>query len=501
MVLKQTWVLLCVGIILSLPAFAQETTPVASDEVKAAAVATTSSASGSNTAAMATTASATATSKVTTAVPTATVSVPSSVITTDGIVSLDFQDADLRNVLKVLAYKSGMNIVASPEVAGTVTIQLTNVPWQKALDVIVSTYGYGYERRGNIITVTTVENLKKRREDQQVLADQEPLVTETFVINFGKAGEVVESIDKMKTSRGSINFDQRTNVLIVRDVQSNMDLIRDVVKTLDSVTPQVLIEAKVVETTLSDADKLGVDWVVKATASGSKSPTIYPFESNQTNPYIPTSFPAADSDLFSYGTLDFSTVSAVFEMLSSRSDTNILSNPKIVTLDNQPARIVVGSQYPIPQYTYNTDQAKLQVSGWDYKDIGIIFEVTPHVNNAGLVTLDLEPKITAILDFVTVENTSLPRLSTEEAKTRVMIANGETLVIAGLIKDQTTITKRKIPFLGDVPLLGAIFQKKESTKSKTELLIFLTPHIITAPHPSVKAAAIAAEAAAGAKQN
>ena len=151
-----------------------------------------------------------------------------------------------------------------------------------------------------------------------------------------------------------------------------------------------------------------------------------------------------------------------------------------MTLDNQSARIVVGTQYPIPTYTYNEEQAKLQVSGWEDKDIGIIFEVTPHVNNAGFVTLDLEPKITAILDFVTVENTQLPRLSTEEAHTRVMVKSGDTLVIAGLIKDQVTDTKKRVPVLGDIPLLGkAFFQKTEISKTKTDLLIFLTPHIIT----------------------
>ncbi len=191
--------------------------------------------------------------------------------------------------------------------------------------------------------------------------------------------------------------------------------------------------------------------------------------------------PAPEDTDFKFGTLNFSQLQAVLELLRTRTDTNILSNPRVVTLDNQTARIVVGSQYPLPQYTYNEEQARLQVSGWEYKDIGIIFAVTPHVNNAGFITIDLEPKVTEILDFVTVENTSLPRLSTEEAKTRVMIKDGETLVIAGLIKDKVTDIKKKTPILGDIPLLGLIFQKSEKTVAKTDLLIFMTPHIITAP--------------------
>ena len=384
-----------------------------------------------------------------------------------------------------MGYNSGVNIVAGPEVTGLVTIQLKDVPWQRALDVVLSTYGYASERKGDIISVTTVENLKKRREDALVLAEQESLVTETFTLNFGKASEIIGSIEKMKTPRGSINFDQRTNTLIVTDIQGNLDLMEDVVRALDAVTPQVVIEVKVVETTLTNTENLGIDWTVKGTAQGAKSPTVFPFKAGASSEFLSGAFPSPAATDFAYGTLNTSTLSAVLEMLKSRSNTNILSNPKIVTLDNQMARIVVGSQYPIPTYTYNEQQAKLQVSGWQYKDIGIIFEVTPHVNNAGFVTIDLQPKITAILDFVTVENTQLPRLSTEEATTKVMIKDGDTLVIAGLIKDQVTETKKRVPILGDIPFLGEVFRKSESTKTKTELMIFLTPHIIT---PELKTA-------------
>ena len=395
-----------------------------------------------------------------------------------GNVTLDFRDADLVNVLRVLSYKGGVNIVPTPEVSGLVTIQLNDVPWEQALNVILDTYGYGYERKGSIIIVTTIEDLKKRRENAKVLAEQEPLATKTFLLSYAKAVEVISSIEKMKTSRGNINFDARTNTIIVRDIQSNIDLISQIIPVLDAVTPQVLIEGKIVETTLSNTEKLGIDWTAKASLAGPKRPTTFPFE-KETSKYISDAFPAAASSLFSYGTIDFTTLQSVMEFLKSRSDTNILSNPSIVTLDNHKASINVGTQYPIPTYTFNEQTAKLQVSGWNYMDIGIIFEVTPHVNNTGFVTLDLTPKVSAILDFVTVENTSLPRLSNESAATRVMIKNGDTLVIAGLIKDQTTDTKKKVPILGDIPVAGLIFRKNSTVKEKTELLIFMTPHIVT----------------------
>jgi type IV pilus assembly protein PilQ len=406
-------------------------------------------------------------------------------MTDSGMVSLDFREADIRNVFKILSVKSGVNIIAGPEVAGTVSMQLNEVPWEQALDVILQTYGYAMERRGNIIVVTTVENLKKRREDAVVLAKQEPLETKIYTLNFAKADKVIPSIDKMKSDRGSVNFDERTNAIIVTDIKQKLDLISDVVKSLDATTPQVLIEAKIVETTFSNTENLGIDWVTKATVSGSERPTSFPFTAASSNKYVKAnSFPAAETDDFTYGTLNFAQTQAVFELLRTRSDTDILSNPRIVTVDNQKAQIIVGSQYPIPTYTYNEEQARLQVNGWDYKDIGIVFEVTPHVNQAKYVVMDVEPKITAILDFVTVENTSLPRLSNESAKTSVMVKDGDTLVIGGLIKNQLTDTKKKTPILGDVPVLGYAFQKKEKSVTKTDLLIFMTPHVITPEIPS-----------------
>ncbi len=405
------------------------------------------------------------------------IAAPVKLVSDTGLVSLNFQDVDIRNVLKVLAYKSGSNIVTTPEVTGTVTIQLNDVPWKKALDVILSTYGYGYERQGNIITVMPIESLKKHREDTAALQEQEPLVTKTYLLSYAKASDIMDSINKIKSAKGSINFDARTNALIIREVQSNLELIDNVIKTLDSVTPQVMIEAKIVETQLGNDDKLGVDWNTQVKADGSKRSIALPWNISDSNNLLPA--PASvPSSTFTLGTLDATGVSAIFKILSSKTDTNILSNPKIITLDNQPAKIVVGVQYPIPNYTYNADQAKMQVSGWEYKDIGIIFEVTPHVNNPGMVTLDLHPVITEMGAPVTVEGTSLPQLSVEETRTKVMIEDGQTLVIAGLIKDKTEMIRKKIPVLGDVPILGEAFKNSSKVKSKTELLVFLTPHII-----------------------
>ncbi len=407
-------------------------------------------------------------------------------VTHEGNVSLDFRDADILNVLKILALKSGVNIVAGNDVTGTVTIQLNDVPWKQALEVILDTYGYAYEERENVIMVTTIDKLKQRREDASTLAEQVPLKTETFVLNFSRAGEIVDTIERIKSQRGAVDFDERTNSLIVTDTPQQLVIIQNVITKLDTTTPQVLIESKIIETTLSNTENLGIDWVAQATLSGSKRPTTWPFKHHDgDDEYADTDFPGADTTRttsntqFSYGTLNFSQAQAVLELLKTKTDTDILSNPQIVTLDNQTAEITVGSQYPVPTYTYNEQQARLQVSGWQYMDIGIIFNVTPHVNKAGFITVDVQPQITEILDYVTVENTSLPRLSNESTRTSVMVKDGETLIIAGLLKDKTINTKKKVPIIGDIPVLGWIFQKSNVTVTKTDLLIFVTPHIIT----------------------
>lgn len=401
-------------------------------------------------------------------------------ISDDGLVSLDFRDADIRNVLKILAFKSGVNIVASPQVTGLVTIQLSNVPWEEALDVILETYGFASDKRGSIIVVTTIEDLKKRREDAVILSEQEPVETQTYVLNFAEAQNVVPALDRMKSDRGAVDYDDRTNTVIVTDIQSKQKLIQQVIKRLDKTTDQVLIEAKIVETQFTDQENLGIDWVTQVTLSGSARPVTWPFHGNDSkSQYLPDDFPGADEDEFSYGTLSFSQTSAVFELLKTKTDTDILSNPRIVTLDNQPAKIVVGEQYPLPQYTYNEEQDALQISGWEYLDVGIIFNVTPHVNDAGFVTLDVSPEITEISSFVTVENTSVPRITTETTSTSVMIEDGATLVIGGLVKSKVTDTKKRTPIFGDIPVIGYAFRKSEVTTTKTDILIFITPHIVT----------------------
>ena len=442
-----------------------------------------------------------------------------------GNITIDFKDADVRTVLRVLAEKSGINVVAGRDVEGVVTIRLANVPCEKALDIICKNYGYAFEREENIIRVTTVENLK-----------QEELATEVFSLNYADASEVAEAVKEMLTDRGTdkIRYDERTNVLIVTDIPTKLYEIRQVVQKLDKKTQQVLIEAKIIETTLDDDENLGIDWSLKFRAAGAQRPMTFPFETigsrvlgqldmadyfltgkgaegggleNQgTVPSddfhtsgLESSMPLATTDMFTMGTLDFTEFAVVLEYLKARRDTNIISNPRIATLNNQEASIHIGTIIAIPTFERNPDTGTIEITGYSEKDLGIKLSVTPHINDRGDIVVNLKTEVSDLLGSDVLDSARgirAPRYSTREAETQVMIKNNETIMIGGLIKEVDVNYKKKVPFLGDIPGIGSLlFTKTEEGVDKTELVIFMTVHIIEdiPTRRKVAASAIAGE--------
>ncbi|MBU1061702.1 MAG: secretin and TonB N-terminal domain-containing protein [Candidatus Omnitrophica bacterium] len=436
--------------------------------------------------------------------------------TSPGNVTLDFKDADITNVLRILSYKSGINIVAGKDVSGPVTIRLTDVPWETALDVILRTYGYTYERDGNIIRVTTTENLEK-----------EELITEVFSLDYAAAANVKSSIEEMVSNRGKVKFDERTNLLIVTDIGTNIHKIRKVIDRLDMQTRQVMIETKIVETTLGNSEKFGIDWQMKVVASGAKIPTTLPFHrmlDDEAQSYMPApkppesqteydadtgttlvtqtvsefptasegvpSFPYTGIDNFLFGTLDFSQFQAVMEILSTRGDTSIVSNPRIVVLENQNAVINVGQTLNIPTYERNSETGSMEITGYMEKDLGVLLKVTPHINTSGFVTLSLEPELSSLLRYDTLTaQIQVPVFSVRKAKTQLMIKDGHTIAIGGLISEREVDKISKIPLLGDLPLIGIPFKKIEKTKEKTDLIFFVTVRLIDPESQEALAAA------------
>ena len=441
--------------------------------------------------------------------PTAAPEIAQAATTSPGNVTIDFKDADIQNVMRILSFKSGVNIVAGKDVVGQVTIRLVDVPWEKALDVVLKTYGYAYDRDENIIRVTTLENLKK-----------EDLSTEVYTLNYSQAAEVEKSVKDVLSERGKIRSDARSNTLIVTDMPTTLQRVAKVVQRLDKITPQVVIEAKVIETTLGDADRLGIKWSIKAAVRGAARPTTLPFAafSNPGNSLLrsilpegrgaqanasstgtsgttttstvqdfPTvdhahqpTFPVSDKDEFQFGTLDFSQFQAVLEMIQERSDAKILSEPHITTLNNQEAKILVGEVIAIPTFERNSTTGRMEITGYKDRDLGIRLSVVPQINDQNEIVVSIHPEITNLLGYDSLTpDIKAPRFSTREAKTQVRIKNGQTIVIGGLIRENLVDSKTKVPILGDLPFIGKAFSFKDKTVQKTDLLFFMTVNVIT----------------------
>jgi len=434
-----------------------------------------------------------------------------------GSITVNFKGADIRTVLAYISEVAGVDIVPAPDVKGIVDLKLNNKPWKTALDIILRNYGFAYEREGDIIRVVTVDNLK-----------MEELKTQTFSLNYGKSKDVVASIKDIVSERGKVMYDDRTNIVLVTDIPTNIYKIGQVIDKLDRKTDQVLIEARIIETVLDDSEKLGIDWNLKMTVAGAKRPTTFPFSQwdystgkygawGSILPQVMTAdpttavaggsgavgtttasdfpesaggaaaFPFAPTTEFTYGTLDFSEFKAVLEFIKQRANTDIVSNPRIATLNNSEALINVGQTLNLPKYERNSTTGKMEITGYEAKDLGIILKVTPHINSKGEIVIDLAPQISDLLRYDTLDRASgivAPVYSTRIAKTQVMIKDGDTIFIGGLIKENDIDKKSKMPFvgdlLGDVPYLGLLFSKKETVKQKTELIFFITVNIMTA---------------------
>jgi len=413
------------------------------------------------------------------------------------IETLRFKDADIRVVLQAITQKAvrdgeKVNILIAPAIKGMVTVDLEKVRWLTALDAVLKTYDFGYEWVGkNIILVDTLENLAEKRKKIAEAKVDEPLDTRVFILKFAKVEEVKDPVSKMLSSRGRLTFDKRTNSLVISDTQSSLARLEEAVEAMDTITPQVLIEAKVVETDLTATENLGVNWGIGASASGAKHASTWPFTGASENKYLSTqnmsAVSAATTD-FSYGTLNASSLSATLEVLFRDENTKILSMPKITTMDNNKATIDVITEDPVPNYTYNTEQGAWEIAGYDWIKYGVTLEVTPQINREGFVTLTINPKISENIgsrEFSSGGSTvAIPILNTQTTFTKVMIRDQETLVIGGLVRDKLEDTVNKLPILGDIPLLGYLFKHKAKSKVKKNLLIFVTPRIVT---PELKA--------------
>lgn len=429
-------------------------------------------------------------------------------------VSLDFRKAEIGDVLRLLAKQYDLNIVLSKAVTGPISIRLHEVTVDEALESIITINGFFYSRRGPVIRVTTA-----------AAEQEEGGLTRVFRLRHAGARGLLEPVQSVMSSAGTIQADERSNSLIVTDRPAVLSALAQVLDSLDTPTPQVLIETKIIETVLSDEERLGLDWQIAASLQGSAVPTTFPIPQgtsstpvfNQFKPQGQTSaestttntatgatatatstafpagteglmgrFPFVSGGLFTFGTMSFSQLKVVLQALESRGSTKALAVPSITTLDNQEAQIVIGTNVPVPTFARNKLTGEFEITGYTDRKTGVVLRVTPHVSEEGRIRLDIHPEVSNIVRFVGDPRAQVPVTSTREADTQVSLRSGETVAIGGLMEERDIANTRAVPVLGKVPFLGRLFRFEEKTKSRTDLFIFITAHVMTDEQRVVK---------------
>ena len=412
--------------------------------------------------------------------------------------SVDFPDEDIRNILRNVADLFELNIVMPDTLQGRTSIKLRDVTWRQIFKVVLAPVGYSFVEEGNIIKIVTNESLA-----------QEPLSTEVFILNYARAEEIQGAVKTLVVSQGGqVQVDKRINALIISERPSILARITPVLKSLDKATDQVMIESKFVEVNDTNVKNLGVNWASLNSYQVGASPTDLLLKNSNsnvgintggavpgvvagppTNPNAPAPVPAGVTGTAFGAVLSAPQFNVALRALQTTSDSRVVSNPTIVTLNNTSAEINVGEEYPIPNYTYNAEQGRFEVSGFEYKPIGVLLRVTPQVNAQGFVRLTLEPEISVRGDPVTFGGASgaeIPIIRTRKTKTQVSMKDGHTLAIGGLIDSTSQKGESKVPVLGNIPGLGRLFRSNTTDSSKRNLLIFITSKVVSAENAPVQ---------------
>jgi len=381
-------------------------------------------------------------------------------------ITIDVQEADIQSVLRSFSEFSNTNIVAGPEVEGKVTVHLMGVPWRQAMDIILKAHGFGYREEYGMIRVSTTDKLTKEELGIQAAERQKDdllaLDTRIIPLSYARASEMREALKEIISQRGSIEIEAGMNSLIVNDIPKNIDKVTAMVAELDKRIKQVEIVAKLVDVDYDATREMGVRWdLLNLSASGVNAVGDIVLDARSADP----------TGTFRVGTVQsWGEVQAIIDVMEKENKANIISNPRIVTAENREASILVGKEIPL----IVSDEAGNPIT--ELTKIGIILRVTPHVNLDNTITLDLHPEVSDLAQQATVQGGVVIVMS--EADTRVIVGNGETAVIGGLISEVESKFENGLPILKDIPVLGGLFKFSSENKKKRELVIFVTPTIV-----------------------
>ncbi len=392
---------------------------------------------------------------------------PQPEVTDNRRMSLDVQGAEIETVLRSLSEFSGKNIVASKEVTGKVTLRLRNVPWRHALDIVLRAEGLGMVESGQTIIISNLDTLRKEEMDKRAAerAQEEllPLTTRIIPISYANAQEMSKAVEKTLTKRGHIEVDARTNSLLVTDIDERLDRAESMIRSLDTRTPQVEIVARLVDVDHSASRSLGINWNLA-------NLDLFDAGANEEVHITPDPI-TGPAGTVKFGTVKgFGSLDATLNALEAANKANIISNPRITTVNNREATVIVGQQIPLIVQDF-AGNAVTQLT-----TIGIKLSVTPHINVGNKITMDVHPEVSDLSSQATVAGGII--INTTQADTRVMVNDGETAVIGGLIRSNESDNNRGVPVLMDIPVIGHLFRTSTKVRQKRELLIFLTPKII-----------------------
>jgi type IV pilus assembly protein PilQ len=408
--------------------------------------------------------------------------------------SMDFVNADIRNVLRLIGDVSNLNVVAGDDVQGKLTIRMVNVPWDQALEVILKTRGLDQVREGNIVRIAPAERLASEKaravEEAKAAEQQEPLVADILPVSYAAAQDLSAQVTSVLSERGSVSVDSRTNALLVKDVVGNLEDARELVARLDTQTPQVLIEARIVEVGSTFARDLGIQWggqYTASTATGNATGWAFPHSigingatgvSGSSGNDFAINFPSAGGAGGAGAALgmtlgqinDIFTLDLRLSAIESSGKGRVISSPRVTTLDNKTAEISQGIEIPFTTAT----ETLIETQSIDYK---LVLNVTPHVTADRSIIMKINvAKDAPSATFVAVDGT--PAKETREAITEVLVRDGETAVIGGIITDTQSKTQSGVPWLASVPGLGWLFKRDAKQVDKTEMIIFITPKIV-----------------------
>jgi type IV pilus assembly protein PilQ len=409
-------------------------------------------------------------------------------------ISLDFKDADIGNILRLIAEVSDLNVIAGEEVSGKVTIRLVDVPWDQALDVILLTKGLGFIRVGNVLRIAPLETLKleseARLQERRSKEKLEDLIVKLQPVNYADVKEVKDLVSRLLSPRGTVNMDNRTNTLIIKDIPSVIHEATALVKAVDTQTPQVLVEAKIVEANLSFARSLGAIWAAGYRPLGTRggaedfrfsdgtnaSQINNSPDGNQLTNFI-ASNPASGAltGLLNLGILSLDDHLQLDLQLQAAEDTNkgkVISSPRVVTLDNREATIKQGVAVKFEA----TTEDKITVS---FIDAVLELKVTPHITaNRSII---MKVKVSRNAPQLSQSGEEIVGIAKNETETEALIRDGETMVLGGIYVVDSGRIKTKVPYLADIPLLGAVFRSNTLQDERRELLIFVTPRVVLGP--------------------